>query len=617
MARRFLFLTLFLALASAARAATPPSEMISFQGVLRDANGDLLADGDYTASLGLWSKPAGGAQLWSTTTTLSVVDGVFETRLGDGNQLPQPFDAEYYLEIKLAGESAMTPRLPLHGAPFALRAKDIDDDVAVRSINGLQDSVTLNAGPNVSISEVGSTLTISASGGAGGDDGDWTIDGAALYAQNVDHVAIGTADPQPAIGTEAALEITDTLFPSLILDQKMASPPSRWVIANEGFNRALWVGYANADHEIGDPKLWLDDQDGLALGGLPPNGAGLAILGGQGDVESSPGDLWIGETSERIKIGVHTSGALAGEANLWLESNDPNPHLDIGVGGQDVLRVEKNRLQWYGANSTRYVEIQAEGPLDEGGKVEIWGIGPSPSIVLDGKSGSRAEARFADQNGNVRGWIGVESNHGGTLEFDNGGGTKTVGLYGDDGSGAGGVLELHDSQGVQTLGLYGDYQGGGGRVRTQLLEITGGADLSEQFLVGGADPGAGAAPEPGTVMSIDAANPGRLRVSDRVYDRCVAGIVSGAGGVRPGLLMGQDGTIADGDVPLALAGRVYVKADDSGGAIEPGDLLTTSDRPGHARRVDDPDRANGAIIGKAMTALDGSTGSVLVLVSLQ
>jgi hypothetical protein len=58
-------------------------------------------------------------------------------------------------------------------------------------------------------------------------------------------------------------------------------------------------------------------------------------------------------------------------------------------------------------------------------------------------------------------------------------------------------------------------------------------------------------------------------------------------------------------------------ADAGTGPIEPGDLLTTSDTPGHAMRVVDHDRANGAILGKAMTSLDEGRGLVLVLVSLQ
>lgn len=154
-----------------------------------------------------------------------------------------------------------------------------------------------------------------------------------------------------------------------------------------------------------------------------------------------------------------------------------------------------------------------------------------------------------------------------------------------------------------------------GRVTTPVLQITGGADLSEQFKVNSTNPHF--LPEPGLVVSIDPQNPGSLRISNMAYDRKVAGIVSGAGGVHPGMLMSQQGTEVDGSSPVALTGRVYCRADASNGPIEPGDLLTTSDVPGHAMKVTDHTKAQGAILGKAMTTLGAGRGLVLVLVTLQ
>ncbi len=68
---------------------------------------------------------------------------------------------------------------------------------------------------------------------------------------------------------------------------------------------------------------------------------------------------------------------------------------------------------------------------------------------------------------------------------------------------------------------------------------------------------------------------------------------------------------------MALTGRVYVQADTSNGAIKPGDMLTTSGTPGRAMKVSDHLRAQGAILGKAMTGLRIGNGMVLVLVTLQ
>jgi len=163
-----------------------------------------------------------------------------------------------------------------------------------------------------------------------------------------------------------------------------------------------------------------------------------------------------------------------------------------------------------------------------------------------------------------------------------------------------------------------------GYTKVAVLEIMGGADLSEGFDVASIEKSskegteeASLTPRPGMVVSIDPDRPGKLVIASRPYDPTVAGIISGAGGVEPGMRMAHSGTAADGEHPVALSGRVYCLCDASIGAIRPGDLLTTSSRPGHAMKVLDRSRAGGAVIGKAMTALEEGTGLVLVLVSLQ
>ena len=154
-----------------------------------------------------------------------------------------------------------------------------------------------------------------------------------------------------------------------------------------------------------------------------------------------------------------------------------------------------------------------------------------------------------------------------------------------------------------------------GRLITRELEITGGSDLSEQFEIRNSRKEIPL--EPGLVVVIDPEKPGSLMVSSQPYDRRVAGIISGAGGLKPGMLMGQKGSKADGGNPVALTGRVYCWADASKGSIEPGDLLTTSQTPGHAMKVTNYTQAQGAILGKAMSSLKSGQGLILVLVSLQ
>jgi hypothetical protein len=144
------------------------------------------------------------------------------------------------------------------------------------------------------------------------------------------------------------------------------------------------------------------------------------------------------------------------------------------------------------------------------------------------------------------------------------------------------------------------------------LTITGGCDLAEPFPISKAEQQI----SEGAVMVIDEQNPGRLKLASRPYDTRVAGVVSGANGINPGIQMQQQGLL-EGGKNVALTGRVYVQADVSNGAIEPGDLLTTSSTPGRAMKVTDHLRAQGAILGKAMSGLREGNGMVLVLVTLQ
>lgn len=148
-----------------------------------------------------------------------------------------------------------------------------------------------------------------------------------------------------------------------------------------------------------------------------------------------------------------------------------------------------------------------------------------------------------------------------------------------------------------------------GTARVQVLEISG-ADIAEKFP-------ASEKLEPGMVVAIDAKNSGKLCLARGAYNHCVAGVVSGANNFSVGAVLGN--LPGHEDAPaIALSGRVYVQCDASAAAIEPGDLLTTSDTPGYAMKATDRERSHGAVIGKAMEPLAaGKQGLVLVLVNLQ
>jgi hypothetical protein len=181
-------------------------------------------------------------------------------------------------------------------------------------------------------------------------------------------------------------------------------------------------------------------------------------------------------------------------------------------------------------------------------------------------------------------------------------------LYGFDGGALG-------SGGPTSVSLSWDWTGNvwvSNNLSTATLTIRGGSDLAEPFRISSGNDNV---PQ-GSVMVIDEENAGQLKVCTQAYDTRVAGVISGANGINPGIQMQQQGLL-EGGKNVALTGRVYVLADAANGAIKPGDLLTTSDTPGHAMKVSDHAQAQGAILGKAMSGLKQGRGMVLVLVTLQ
>ena len=208
---------------------------------------------------------------------------------------------------------------------------------------------------------------------------------------------------------------------------------------------------------------------------------------------------------------------------------------------------------------------------------------------------------------------GTVAGHG-IATFYNEHGTRTIKIDGQAGLDNHAHITMWDGEPgtASSIQINSNWAGSGNsRVVTDVLQITGGSDLCEGFEVKDDNP-----ITPGMLVSIDPLGLGSLQITKEKYDKKIAGIVSGANGVNPGMIMNQEASIASGSQSIALAGRVYVYANTEGGNIEPGDLLTSSSTPGYAMKSNHVKKSQGAIIGKAMTTID-ENGFVLVLVNLQ
>jgi len=202
------------------------------------------------------------------------------------------------------------------------------------------------------------------------------------------------------------------------------------------------------------------------------------------------------------------------------------------------------------------------------------------------------------------------SQHGGVVGVnDNAQGGQGVWGECQNGEGVRGVSHSQHGGvvGVNTAGGPAGFFEGNVTV-TGDITLTG-ADCAEEFDILEAT-----SVEPGTVMVLD--QEGALKPSQQAYDKRVAGVISGAGNYRPGIVLDKQQSLGN-RMPVALVGKVYCKVDAQYTSIEVGDLLTTSPTPGHAMKVVDPLQAFGAVMGKALQPLDAGCGLIPILVTLQ
>jgi hypothetical protein len=130
LSRTFLSIALMLILAASLSLAQVP-RTISYQGVLTDANGTVVPDGNYNLTFKIYDTSSGGTPLWTEVQSVAVSKGIFSVILGSVAPINLPFNKPYYLGVTVGTGAELSPRIPLTSSGYSFRAVNAD------SINGI------------------------------------------------------------------------------------------------------------------------------------------------------------------------------------------------------------------------------------------------------------------------------------------------------------------------------------------------------------------------------------------------------------------------------------------------------------------------------------------------
>jgi len=544
------------------------TQPFTYQGFLRHG-GAPLNNPSQSMRFRIYDALTGGTMLWdSGALTVNVANGLFTVQLNPPASIWT--GADRFLEIQV-GATTLSPRVRIGSTPYANTA----------TLLNMFQSGTMN--PDRMVITHSPAFT------------NWGL----MYRDTDDSfhfLAGGTTVLRVGLGGPTALQIPAGAAAGRVLTSDASGnaswqplPPSATVWAVSGTN------------------IYNTNTGNVGIGTTAP-AARLDILGGNWDTASTEGDLRIGDATYRLKIGVATGGGGAGHATIAAQGGVNL--LSLGAG---TTLATQRALTITGAGNVGIGTASPAAKLDVNGNTILRGnisfdddirsiIFPpttapnEPMIYMFSSGTSNSDRMVIAHSPSYSNWGIQYRDSDDSIHFQGAGFTHVrIGL-GD------GNVGIGTASPAAKLDV-------NGTARVKVLEITG-ADLAEKFPTT-------ETLEPGTVVEIDPDNPGHLRKAQGAYNKRVAGVVAGANGLSKGIILGNlEGS--ENHTPIAISGRVWVYADATHEAIEPGDLLTTSDLPGHAMKASDPSRAHGTVIGKAMTRLEkGKTGMVLVLVNLQ
>ena len=373
---------------------------VSYQGVLTDANGNAVPDGNVSLTFRLFDLVSGGTALWQETQQVAVSKGVFNAILGSSAPLNVPFDKPYWLGITVGQGTELTPRVALAASPYSLNSHSTIAEPAqgqgltIRDIQGNATHVFNASGEALHTAK--STIRIPSSAGADTALVIINRNGPAIVALSGDSITIPLS----------------TKRDSKLSELKPVAPHGQIV-------RSLDAVGITAGGEIAGVSGGSVTGDGVRGSAESGDGVdGLSITGNGGNFRSVSGP--------GIRASGFPAGIMDGEFQINTVNIDPN---------------QERILVWSQDNKVRYRILPAPGVFD--------GVLQGKAFVV--KSATGTEVFRVDTNGTSL-HKGDETFEGDViLKGQSGKGAKLVDATGKTLAGFGRI----DSATNQRLGVYG------------------------------------------------------------------------------------------------------------------------------------------------------------------
>jgi len=348
MRRAIVFAAAALVVALCATAMADIPETISYQGVLRDDDGNPVPDGNYAVTFRIYDVAVGGTALWSEPQLIPISGGIMNAHLGSVVSLTTlDFLVPYWLSIQIGHDAELTPRVAFESVPYAAHAAFADNLVG----------------------------------------GGWEVDGDNVHHE-VGNVGVGTSTPDARLdvetGRNAGARVTNeatgdttALFVSNRLGTAAAFHACAPSISEPPVNTAIYASGrcgARAGHFYSSSAEAIYAQSGYAGGALVAettnSGAPAAhFIGGTGiavdsTVTTGGFAMSTGAAAGRVLTsdasGVGTWQAAAGSDADWVISgNDMYSGVTGNVGIGDS--TPDGKLDVYSAASAEALYVEHAG----------------------------------------------------------------------------------------------------------------------------------------------------------------------------------------------------------------------------------------------------------------